>query len=211
MLRRPIRDPDLRAKLAERGWVCHLLLETDASFLPKLCGEIGDLLEAAYHRVPTENDLKYETWCVVIHPPSGPPIACATLSFTSSDTSSFTTRFDAVHPSVQKTGVGRLLFDCVAAWTRVLVLTDVLVREGIILTDGKYFLVACVDADDAEEMDEEDAPQADDDNMEGHGAFLRKLGFVKAQHAFDRVTGDIAFQREFNVPVKHAVRVSCVA
>ncbi len=144
--------------------------------------------------------MKFETWCIVIRTPEGPPIACATLSFTSSDISSFTTRFEAVLPSMQRTGIGRLLFDCVAAWTHVLVFNDVLAREGVINTDGKYFLVACVDADDAEDVDEDDAPT--DDNMDGHGSFLLKIGFVKAQHSFGQVFGDIAFQREFDVPVK---------
>ena len=147
-------------------------------------------------------DLKYETWGVVIGPPSGPPIACATLSFSSSCVSSFKTSFEAVHPNVQKTGAGRLLFDCLAVWARFLVFNDVLVRDGVINSEGKYFLVSCIDIDGAEEMDEDDAPEADYDNMDGHGAFLLKLGFIKAQHAFGQVAGEIAFQREFSVPVE---------
>lgn len=203
MLRHAIPDIDLRTKLEERGWECHLLLrgkdQTAFAFSHELCCEIEELLKAAYHREPTEVDLKYETWGVIICPPSGSPIACATLSFASSGVSSFKTRFEAVHPSVQKTGVGRLLFECLAVWARFLVFNDVLVRDGVINSDGKYFLVSCIDA---EEMDEADCSEAWEDNMDGDGAFLRKLGFIKAQHDFGQIVGEIAFQREFHVPVE---------
>ena len=86
-------------------------------------------------------------------------------------------------------------------WTRFLVFNDVLVQEGVANFEGRYFLVSYVDADPAEEADEEDSWDAGEDNVQGHGAFLRKLGFIRAQHDFGQNEDEIAFQREFHVPV----------
>lgn len=206
MLRHSIPDLDLRTKLEERGWECHLLLQADGqtnfAFKYDLCCELGDLLEAVFQRDVTFEDVKHEWWGVVIGPPSGEPVACATLSFKSDVVSSFMTRFEAVHPSVQKTGVGRLLFDCLAVWARFLAFNDESARECVGITKGQFFLVACIDADDAEDVDEEDCKEAWEDNVYGHGKFLKKLGFIKAQHAFGQVVKEIAFQREFNVPTQ---------
>ena len=206
MQRHAIPDIDLRTRLAERGLECHLLLraegKTPYDFSHELCLQVKDLLKAAYDRDVTEAHLEYETWAVLIGPSSGPPVACATLSFTGTVISCFLTRFEAVHPSVQRTGLGRLLYDCLAMWTRFLAFNDVLVQESVANFEGQYFLVSYVDADPAEEADEEDSWDAGEDNVQGHGAFLRKLGFIRAQHDFGQNEDEIAFQREFHVPVQ---------
>jgi GNAT superfamily N-acetyltransferase len=207
MLRHAIPDIELRARLADRGLECHLLVEelgSHPSFASKLRVELDPLLQAAYDREVTDAHLRYETWAVVIGPPTGPPVACATLSFARGTASCFLTRFEAVHPNAQKTGLGRLLYDCLAVWARFLVFSDALVQEGVAGSLGQYFLVSFVDADPAEEADEEDCWDAGEDNVQGHGAFLRKLGFIRAQHDFGQNDDEIAFQREFRVPVEAA-------
>lgn len=209
MQRHAIPDIELRTKLAERGLACHLLLrdvgETPLDFARVLCLEIKDLLKAAYERQASPSSFEFQTWAVVIGPPSGPPVACATLSFTQGLPSYFTTGFEAVHPSVQKTGLGRLLFDCLAVWARFLVFNDVLVQEGVAFSQGSYFLTSHIDKDPAEEADEEDSWDSGEDNVYRHGAFLRKLGFVRAQHDFGQNEEEIAFQREFRIPLAEEV------
>lgn len=206
MQRHAIPDIELRTQLAERNLQCQLLLrdvgETPLDFARVLCLELRDLLKAAFDRQATPENFVYQTWAVVIGPPSGPPVACSTLSFTQGLPSYFLTGFEAVHPEQQKTGLGRLLFDCLAVWARFLVFNDVLVQEGVSFSDGRYFLVAHIDNDPAEEIDEEDDCWSNaEDNMHGHGTFLRKLGFTRAQHYFGQTEDEIAFQREFRVPL----------
>lgn len=209
MQRHAIPDIDLRTRLAERGLECHLLLrelgKTPYAFSHELCLHLKTLLKAAYDRDVTEAHLEYETWAVVIGPSSGPPVACATIAFVAGGgPSCFMTRFEAVDPNLQRTGLGRLLYDCIAMWTRFLVFNDVIVQEGVASSNGQYFLVSCVDADPAEEADEDDCWDAGEDNVQGHGAFLRKLGFIRAQHDFGQSVEEIAFQREFHVPIEEA-------
>lgn len=205
MQRHAIPDIELRTKLAERGLECHLLLrevgETPHGFARELCLELRDLLKAAFDRDASRADFEFQTWAVVIGPRSGPPVACSTLTFTQGLPSYFSTGFEAVHPSAQRKGLGRLLFDCLAVWARFLVFNDVLVQEGVAFSEGSYFLVAHVDADPAEEVDEDDCWQSAEDNVHGHGAFLRRLGFIRAQHDFGQTDDEIAFQREFRVPL----------
>ena len=204
MNKHAIPDIELRTRLAEKGLECSLLVSDGSApsiFAEGLCKELHGLLKSAYGRDVTPEHLQYETWAVVIGPSTGPYVACATLSFTRSVSSYFTARFEAVHPKVQKTGVGRLLFDCLAVWARFLVFSDVLVQDGVAGTGGSYFLVSLIDADAAEDMDEEDSFWGtEDDNVYGHGTFLSKLGFIRAQHHFGQTVGEIAFQREFRVP-----------
>ena len=206
MQRHAIPDIDVRTRLAERGLECHILLrgtsQTASDWKKELCLELKSLLKAAYGQEVTEAHLQYETWAVVTAPSSSPPVACSTLSFYSSLPCGFVTHFEAVHPSLQKTGLGRLLYDCLAVWARFLVFNDVLVQEGVANSDSRYFLVSYIDADDAEEVDEGDCWDARDNNVQGHGTFLRKLGFVRAQHYFGQTEDDVAFQREFSVPVE---------
>lgn len=204
MQRHEIPDIDLRTQLADRGLQCHLLLrdvgETPLDFSRVLCLELRDLLKAAFNRQATPAHFEYETWAVVIGPSSGPPVACATLSFTQDLPSYFTARFEAVHPDLQKTGLGRLLFDCLTVWARFLVFNDVLVKEGVSYSNGTYYLAALIDADDGDDEDDNSWETAED-NASGHGAFLRKLGFTRAQHDFGQSESEIAFQREFRVPL----------
>ena len=197
MNRHAIPDIELRTRLAERGLECHLLIadEPNRDFPSLLCAELQDLLLAAYGRKVTPEHFAYETWAVTFSPQSGPPVACCTLSFHSDFPSYFTTRFEGVHPSLQRQGLGRLLYDCLAVWTRFLVFNDPLVTEGVFQSDGAYFLVSCIDAPE----DEDSA-----DNEHGHGAFLRKLGFIRAQHDFQQTEEEIAFQRAFHVPIEAA-------
>ena len=201
MKRHVIPDMDLRARLAERGLECHLLMSQPQSreFPSLLVTELGDLLQAAYGKTITPEHLTYETWAVTLSPsssstPSSKPVACSTLSFYSDMPSYFITRFEAVHPDSQKKGLGRLLYECIAVWTRFLVYGDALVLEGVAQSDGDYCLVSVIDVDD--QPDWEDIR----DNEQGHGAFLRKLGFIRAQHDFHQTEDEIAFQRAFHFP-----------
>ena len=200
MLRHAIPDIELRAGLAERGLQCHLLLSNQAGreFPALLCAELHDLLRAAYGQTVTPAHLAFETWAVVIGPVAGgPPVACSTLSFHTDNPSYFTTHFEAVHPSLQKQGLGRLLYDCLAVWTRFLVFNDPLVMDGVLQSAGSYFLVSCIDAPDQPEWEETAR-----DNEHGHGTFLRKLGFIRAQHDFRQTDEEIAFQRSFHMPIE---------
>jgi len=200
MNRRIIPDMDLRNKLAELGLGCQLLLSEPSSreFPTLLCAELGDLLQAAFGRTCTPEHFAYETWAVVLHPigKDSAPLACCTLSFYSDFPSYFMTRFEAVHPSHQKKGLGRLLYECAALWTRFLVYGDVLVLDGVAQSGGDFCLVSVIDVGEEEQPDWEDLR----DNEHGHGAFLRKLGFIRAQHDFRQTEDEIAFQRVFHVP-----------
>jgi hypothetical protein len=101
-------------------------------------------------------------------------------------------------PGLQRTGLGRLLYACTEVWARFLLLNDPLVLDGVVRSAGHYCLVSTIDRD--EDDCDEDGDRGD--NQHGHGAFLRKLGFVRAQHDFGQDTdSEIAFQREFRVPV----------
>jgi len=124
------------------------------------------------------------------------PVACATLSFTAEYPSYFATRFEAVHPSLQGTGLGRILFDCIASWCRFLVFNDELAQQGVLASDGNYCLVSYIDApsQDGEWV----GPR---DNPSGHGAFLQKIGFTHAQHDFGQKEDELAFQRAFRINI----------
>jgi GNAT superfamily N-acetyltransferase len=199
MDRHAIPDIELRAKLAERGLECHLLLPKDGSsvdFPSALSDVLKPLLQAAYERAITPGHLVYESWAVVLGPATGPPVACCTMAFTSDFPSYFTTHFEAVHPDAQRQGLGRLLFECVAVWARFLVFNDPLALEGVMQSGGDYCLVSIIDAPDQPEW------EGTTDNQRGHGTFLRKLGFIRAQHDFQQNEDEIAFQRAFRVPVR---------
>lgn len=199
MNRHAIPDIDLRTVLSARDLECHLLVGgCDPAFPPLLCAELKPLIESAYGRPGqlTAEHFQYETWGVTLRRISdGAIVACCTLGFRSSLPSYFCVRFEAVEPSLQRTGLGRLLFECATVWTRFLLLNDVLVLEGVMRAGGSYCLVAYIDAPDQDEW------AGAQDNAQTHGAFLKRLGFVRAQHDFDQTEDEIAFQREFHVPL----------
>ena len=227
MHRYAIPNIDLRKELAERGLECHLLVaypqtEARAVFPALLCSELQELTYAAYGKVLTEDHLRYETWGVTlreIEPPHA-IVACSTLSFTMDQPSYFHTHFEAVHPDRQRTGLGRLLYDCLAVWTRFLALNDPIALDGITNSKGQYCLVSTIDRsgpghddDDDDDDDDERIPSPtditscsslsrDDDNAQGHGAFLKSIGFERAVHDFrQNHRREIAFQRDFRIPL----------
>ena len=199
MNRHALPDMDLRALLAARDLECHLLVGAyNPDFPALLCAELQPLVERAYARPGelTRAHFRFETWGVTLRRVSdGELVACCTLGFRSSLASYFCVRYEAVEPSLQGKGVGRLLFECATLWTRFLLLNDVLVLEGVMRAGGTYYLVAYIDAPDQDEWD------GAEDNQQKHGAFLKKLGFVRAQHDFEQTDDEIAFQREFHVPI----------
>ena len=198
--------PDLHKKLAERDLECHILYAEPnkaKEFPPLLCEELRGITSAAYGRKLTPAHLQYETWAVILREIGEPHqsiVACATLCFYSDFPSYFKISFEAVSPSHQRTGLGRLLFECVTAWTSVLVVQDPLVIEGVMQSKGTYCIAATIDRDD--EYDEDNNYGSPDDNSQGHGAFLKKLCFVRATHDFrpDPET-EIGFQLEFHLPI----------
>ena len=196
MNRHAIPDIDLRNRLAlEHGLECHLLMsnrnQQSPAFPTSLCAELSPLLQSAYGLTPTPAHFQHETWAVTLRSPNCAPVACLTLGFRSSFPSYFSARFEAVEPSRQRQGLGRLLFECAAVWARFLVLNDPLAMHGVLQSDGDYCLVAFIDADPDFE-----------DNQATHGRFLRKLGFVRAQHDFGQTEDEIAFQRAYHVPLE---------
>lgn len=225
MLRHAIPDIDLRRRLAERGLECHLLIrdhqqaaggEEEESFHALLCAELQELVYLAYDKSLTADHLRYENWGVTLRraePPNAVVVACSTLAFTFDDPSYFHTRFEAVHPEWQRKGVGRLLFDCLAVWARFLAIHDPLALDGIVRSDGRYCLVSVIDrsplqrvaeCDDGTGSDPDsltDAEAEESDNAEGHGTFLKRLGFARAVHDFGQdIRSEIAFQRDFHIP-----------
>lgn len=208
------RFPSLSQTLANRGLECHLLgsVPNKAKGFPALlCKELAPLASAAYRRQLTPAHLKYETWGVTLRRTGEPGdiLACATLCFYSDFPSHFKTHFEAVHPSCQRTGLGRLLFECITAWTRVLVVQDPLVIEGVMQSQGTYCIVATIDRDDDEELarfDSDETSLSPSDNEQGHGTFLRKLGFVRATHDFHQEPDtEICFQLEFHLPIHESL------
>jgi hypothetical protein len=210
MNRYSVPDIDLRHKLGEMGLACYLLLEANGSgcngesertqsFPELLCAELSPLTADAYDgRVLTPAHLQYETWGVVIQTVDAPHqvVAATTLSFTFDIPSYFHTRFEAVHSKHRRTGLGRLLYDCITVWTRFLILNDPLVLDGVLRSSGDYCLVSVIDKDEHDNNDD------DNDNEAGHGTFLRKLGFVRALHDFRQDTEtEVAFQLAFHIPV----------
>lgn len=204
MERHAIPDIDIRNSLAKRGLECHLLMEprgepeqnTLHAFRAALCAELRPIMEAAYDRELTETHLLHETWAVTIRHAEDPHsvVACATLQFIPHYPCYFHTHFEAVHPENQGVGLGRLLYDCLAAWTRFLALNDPLVLHAIACSSHQYFLVSTIDKGEGGGGDE-------DDNEDGHGTFLKKLGFVRAQHDFAQdIDHEVAFERHFAIP-----------
>ena len=213
MNRYNIPDADIRSELTKRGLECHLLTaqQPGGDFPDRLCAEIKSLMREAYQREDiTPMHLLDETWCVTlreIHEPHA-VVASATLSFCCDMPSFFTTRFEAVHPRHQRTGLGRMLYRCIESWTKFLIFNDPLVTHGVLVSKGDYCLVSCIDAPEwanrvvlpvRHGWDSVDYPE---DNEQGHGAFLQKLGFVRALHDFHQTEQEIAFQRAFHVPVE---------
>ena len=201
MNRHAIPDMDLRASLAERGLECHLLLPGEqARYFPaQLCEELEDLLLATYGKEVTPEHFATEMWAVTLGPASGPPVVCSTLTFYTDIPSYFMTHFEAVHPTVQRQGLGRLLYECITVWTRFLLFNDPYVMHGVVQSSGSYCLVSVIDAPDQPDW------ELTKDNEDGHGTFLQKLGFIRAQHDFQQDEDVIAFQREFHVPVEPEV------
>jgi len=212
MRRHTIPDLEMRTKLSERDLECHLLVPKDPC---ELCDELKPLLQSAYSRVCTPSHFKYETWAVTLRSrpteeqPEPPPVACLALGFYDSMPSYFLTHFEAVEPSMQRTGLGRLLFDCAAIWCRFLLLNDPLVTQGVLNSAGTYHLVSYIDLPDEEEDMWESSAS---DNEHGHGQFLKKLGFVRAQHDFGQdIEIELAFSREFHVPVSDYLEAEILA
>jgi len=202
MNRHAIPDIDLRHELASRNLECHLLVaanppDPDQPFPVLLCAELQDLLRQAYGRTVTAEHFRYETWAVTLRYKGGTDLAaCATLSFSFDLPSFFHTHFEAVNPSLQNTGLGRLLYSCIEVWARFLILNDPLVLDGVMRSNGDYCVVSTID------RDEDDIDSEKTDNASGHGAFLRKLGYIRAQHDFRQDDErEIAFQRAFRVPL----------
>lgn len=171
-----------------------------------MCQELKDLITEAYGRDDlTAYHLKYETWAVTLRQMDEPHtvVACSTLSFYPDFPSHFQTAFESVDPRLQRTGLGRLLYDCITVWTRFLLLNDVLVNEGVLQSGGDYCIVSFIDAPLSIALEfKEDFQSSLDDNEHGHGAFLKKLGFIRAQHHFGQNEAtEIAFQRDFHVPL----------
>jgi len=216
MNRHAIPDIDLRRQLSdEHGLECHLLVaapmtqsEPPAPTFPDLlCTELRPLLSAAYGRDVTPAHFQFETWAVTLTCIDHQRVvACSTLAFTFDFPSYFHTHFEAVAPDRQRQGIGRLLYDCLVAWARFLVLNDPLALDGVIRSDGDYCLVSTIDRDavldcDADELD--DAAESEVDNAAGHGTFLARLGFEHALHDFGQdLAREIAFQRFFHVPLQ---------
>lgn len=209
MERHAIPDITIRESLARRGLECHLLREAREpadhdnhnafSFRRALCAELKPIIEAAYKQELTEFHLLHETWAITLRQIEEPHsiAACVTFEFVPSYPCYFHTHFEAVHPDNQGVGLGRMLYDCLEAWTRFLSVNDPIVLHIILRANNQYFLVSTIDRDDPINSENEDAS----DNSEGHGAFLKKLGFVRAQHDFGQeIDSEIAFQREFAIP-----------
>lgn len=221
MYRHAIPDIDLRESLAKRGLECHLLIESrgdvsadpDApSFASLLCDELAPLMTTAYGRELTPAHVALETWGVTLREIEAPHtvVACSTLQFVPNTPCFFHTHFEAVHPEKQRTGLGRALYDCIAVWTRFLVLNDPIVLHIFLRSQNDYYLVSTIDRDDDPEpvtsgRSLTEAPEFSEDasdNQAGHGAFLKKLGFVRALHDFGQdPDSEIAFQRAFSLPV----------
>jgi hypothetical protein len=203
-----IPDIDIRTKLAERGLECHLISRapeaaTCKEYQQLMCDELEPLIAEAYDRDDlTPHHLKFETWAVTLRQLEKPCtiVACSALSFYSDfPLSHFHTCFECVHPDHQRTGLGRLLYDCITVWTRFLLLNDVLVTEGVFQSRGDYCIVSFIDAP----TPCEDNAVLVEDNEHGHGAFLKSLGFTRAQHAFGQNEHtEIAFQLAFHVPLE---------
>lgn len=216
MNRHAIPDMDLRLQLEAHGLECHLLMEQQRGphvreggdqpdFPSLLCADLGAVVSEAYGRELFPSDLQYETWGVTLRQMDEPHtvVACSTLSFISSFPSYFHTRFEAVVPSLQRTGLGRLLYHCIALWSRFLILNDALVLDGIIRSEGDYCLVSAVDRSASED---------DEGDSAGHSVFLEKLGFVRAQHDFGQDTErEVAFQISFHVPVNEDLNPEAVS
>lgn len=213
MNRHAVPDIDLRQRLAqEKGLECHLLVATAGThdtFPELLCAELQSLLYAAYAQSVTAEHFRYETWAVTLRRIEAPHdlVACSTLAFTFDFPSYFHTHFEAVHPDRQREGIGRLLYDCLVVWTRFLVPCDPLVLDGVMRSDGDYCLVSTIDRDSRDDIDSDNDSidsndETSDDNLSGHGAFLKRLGFVRALHDFRQDNSrEIAFQRAFHAPI----------
>jgi hypothetical protein len=221
MDRRNLPDIDLRHELAALGLECHLLApllyfaspgvlpdlgaDDAPDFHECLCEELEPLTSLAFPgRTLTTAHVLSEDWAVTLRRIAEPHevMACTTLAFhalpvsNSLPLSFFHTRFEAVRPDLQRTGLGRLLYQCIEVWARFLILNDTTVLEGIISSGGDFRIVSVIDKDGDDDNDD------DDDNDEGHGTFLKKIGFVRAVHNFGQDTSrEVAFQRDLHIPV----------
>jgi len=151
-----------------------------------MCDALGTLLASAYGRAPTPEDFERQTWAVLLSDNgTGEAAAGCTLAFFIDSPCFFRTRLEAVRPDQQRTGVGRLLFDCVKAWTRFLVSVDPLVSTCVLESSGLYHIVSFVDSDDER----------------GRG-FMQGLGFARTRHDKGQNEDyEEAYQLALSVPI----------
>ena len=191
-------DQAMKAALAERGLVCHLIVPSKPD---DLHDELRELLEETFNRHCTPAHFVNQTWAITLRPlepENAPPVACMTLQFHDDIPSYFLTGFEAVHPDRQRAGLGRLLYDCAVLWTRFLIVHDPLVIQGVLNSGGSYHLVSFIDMPTRQDSW---VPTLTD-NEYGHGTFLKKLGFDRAVHDFGQnIDLEIAFSRAFHVPI----------
>ena len=176
------RTPVLLPDLSNRGLEAELIHPGNdvPAFKSLVMAEMMALTKAAYGNEITEAHIKNTGYCLIIKE-NDVTIAGCLIDFESYPSAHFYTRMEAVMPDMQRKGIGRLLFRCVETAASYLTNYEYFIYAELSMdpaSESGFYLVATIDR----------SPNMDDDNTSGHGAFMRKVGFVRSN--FDWECGD---------------------
>lgn len=193
MKRTSLPSVDLRAALEGLGLTCVVLSRDperpERAFEADLDALLHSLLRDAYGCESGPETFERVLYALAFLDAAGTPWACLTIDFFAERPIFFTTRCECVHPSLQRRGVGRLLFRCAEAWLRFAVCNEPDLARHWIESGHTFEIAAFIDGG----MDWD----LEDDNERGHGAFLRKLGFACTEAPYGQTYEEIAFVKAF--------------
>ena len=182
------RNKIVNETLNQRGFTVELLSDgpsLSGSLENAMNTELTHIMKLAYGKELTPEHLKFCPWAIIVKKNTTDEIiAACTLTFYWDDPCYFQTRFEAVSPEYQRSGIGRALFESVETATKFISMNDFYVTSNMVQNDMSYDIVSIIDSDDAQE----------DNNRYGHGTFLKKLGFHVADYDYNQDSNnEIAF------------------
>ena len=191
------RNKIVNETLDQRGFSAELLSDSPtltAQLEEVMNNELTHIMKLTYGKELTPAHLKYCPWAITIKKvDTDEIIAACTLSFYWDEPCYFQTRFEAVAPEYQRSGIGRAMFECVESATKFISMHDLYVASNLVQNGLTYDIVSMIDSNDI---------NLKDNNTEGHGTFLKKLGFQVTDYDYNQDTNmEIAFFKRIQLEV----------